>query len=94
MGIAAGLLAGKVVGIVGFTWLALRLKLAVLPMAVGWAHVLGVAALCGMGFTVSLFVSAIAFTDAALVDQAKIGVFGASLVAGAAGYLILRLAAR
>ena len=94
MGIAAGLLAGKVVGIVGFTWLAIRLGLATLPASVTWAHVLGVAALCGMGFTVSLFVSAIAFTDAALVDQAKIGVFGASLVAGAAGYLILRLAAR
>ena len=94
MGIAAGLLAGKVVGIVGFTWLAIRLGLATLPASVTWAHVLGVAALCGMGFTVSLFVSAIAFNDAALVDQAKIGVFGASLIAGAAGYLILRLASR
>ena len=92
LGIAAGLLAGKVVGIVGFTWLAIRLRLASLPSAVNWRHVLGVAALCGMGFTVSLFVSAIAFDDAGLVDQAKIGVFGASLLAGAAGYLILRLA--
>ena len=92
LGIAAGLLAGKVVGIVGFTWLAIRLRLATLPSAVNWRHVLGVAALCGMGFTVSLFVSAIAFDDAGLVDQAKIGVFGASLLAGAAGYAILRLA--
>ena len=92
LGIAAGLLAGKVVGIVGFTWLAIRLRLATLPAAVNWRHVLGVAALCGMGFTVSLFVSAIAFNDAGLVDQAKIGVFGASLLAGAAGYAILRLA--
>ena len=92
LGIAAGLLAGKVVGIVGFTWLAIRLRLATLPAAVNWRHVLGVAALCGMGFTVSLFVSAIAFDDAGLVDQAKIGVFGASLLAGAAGYAILRLA--
>ena len=94
MGIAAGLLAGKIVGIVGFTWLALRMRLAILPRTVNWAHILGVAALCGMGFTVSLFVSAIAFDDAALVDQAKIGVFGASLIAGAAGYLTLRLASR
>ncbi len=94
MGIAAGLLAGKIVGIVGFTWLALRMRLAILPRTVTWAHILGVAALCGMGFTVSLFVSAIAFNDADLVDQAKIGVFGASLIAGAAGYLTLRLASR
>lgn len=94
MGIAAGLLAGKIVGIVGFTWLALRMRLAILPRTVNWAHILGVAALCGMGFTVSLFVSAIAFNDADLVDQAKIGVFGASLIAGAAGYLTLRLASR
>ncbi|MDE2861095.1 MAG: Na+/H+ antiporter NhaA [Chloroflexota bacterium] len=92
LGIAAGLLAGKVVGILGFTWLAVRLGVSALPSAVSWRHVLGVAALCGMGFTVSLFVSAIAFDHASLVDEAKIGVFGASLVAGAAGYAILRFA--
>ena len=91
LGIAAGLLAGKIVGIVGFTWLAIRLGVGTLPTAVGWRHVLGVALLCGMGFTVSLFVSGIAFEDASLVDQAKIGVFGASLLAGAAGYFFLRL---
>ena len=90
MGVAAGLLAGKVFGIVGFTWLAVRTRVGVLPAAVGWRHVLGVASLCGMGFTVSLFVSAIAFDQENLVDQAKIGVFGASLLAGAAGYFILR----
>ncbi len=91
LGIAAGLLAGKVVGIMGLTWLAVRLGIGALPSGVTWKHVLGVACLCGMGFTVSLFISGIAFDDAALVDQAKIGVFGASLVAGAAGYLLLRL---
>ena len=90
MGVAAGLLAGKVLGIVGFTWLAVRTRVGVLPAAVRWRHVLGVACLCGMGFTVSLFVSAIAFDQESLVDQAKIGVFGASLLAGAAGYFILR----
>ena len=90
LGIAAGLLAGKVVGIMGLTWLAVRLGIGALPSAVTWNHVLGVASLCGMGFTVSLFISGIAFDDPALVDQAKIGVFGASLLAGAAGYLLLR----
>ena len=91
LGVAAGLLAGKVVGIVGFTWLAVRLHVGTLPSAVNWRHVFGIAWLCGMGFTVSLFVSAIAFDQDSLVDQAKIGVFGASLVAGAAGYFILKM---
>ena len=90
LGIAGGLLAGKVFGILGLTWLAVLLGVGALPSAVSWRHVLGVAFLCGMGFTVSLFVSGIAFDDPALVDQAKIGVFGASLLAGAAGYLLLR----
>ena len=90
LGIAAGLLAGNVVGIMALTWLAVRLGIGALPSAVTWKHVLGVASLCGMGFTVSLFVSGIAFDDPALVDQAKIGVFGASLLAGAMGYLFLR----
>ena len=90
-GVAAGLLAGNVLGIVGFTWLAVRLRVGTLPSAVKWRHVLGVALLCGMGFTVSLFVSAIAFDQRELIDQAKIGVFGASLLAGIAGYLFLRL---
>ena len=91
LGIAGGLLAGKVLGILAFTWLAVRLGIGALPSGVTWKHVLGVASLCGMGFTVSLFISGIAFDDPALVDQAKIGVFGASLLAGAAGYLFLRL---
>ena len=91
LGIAAGLLLGKAVGIFGMTWLAVRLGVGQLPSGVAWRHVLGVGFLGGIGFTVAIFVSAIAFSDHAVVDQAKMGVFGASLLAGATGYLFLRL---
>ena len=92
MGIAAGLLFGKALGILGLTWLAVRLGVGQLPSGVQWRHVLGVGFLGGIGFTVAIFVSAIAFDDHTIVDQAKMGVFGSSLLAGAAGYLFLRLA--
>ena len=92
MGIAAGLLLGKALGIFGLTWLAVRMGIGQLPSGVGWRHVLGVGFLGGIGFTVAIFVSAIAFDDHTIVDQAKMGVFGSSLLAGAAGYLFLRFA--
>ncbi len=92
MGIAAGLLLGKALGIFGLTWLAVRLGVGQLPSGVHWRHVLGVGFLGGIGFTVAIFVSAIAFSDQAMVDQAKMGVFGSSILAGAAGYLFLRFA--
>ena len=90
IGVASGLLVGKVIGILGFSWLAVRLGLGQLPSTVRWGHVLGVALIAGIGFTVAIFVSGIAFDDHALIDQSKIGIFGASLVAGVMGYLILR----
>ena len=92
LGIAAGLLVGKALGIFGMTWLAVRLGIGQLPSGVDWRHVLGVGFLGGIGFTVAIFVSAIAFSDHTVVDQAKMGVFGSSLLAGAAGYLFLRFA--
>ncbi|MCY4108788.1 MAG: Na+/H+ antiporter NhaA, partial [Chloroflexi bacterium] len=92
IGVAAGLLAGKALGIFGMTWGAVRLGICHLPSAVSWRHVLGAGVLAGIGFTVSIFVSSIAFTDPLLVDQAKVGIFGASILAGAIGYLVLRFA--
>ncbi len=92
IGVAAGLLAGKALGIFGMTWGAVRLGICHLPSAVSWRHVLGAGFLAGIGFTVSIFVSSIAFTDPLLVDQAKVGIFGASILAGAIGYLVLRVA--
>ena len=90
LGILVALPAGNALGIFGMTWLTVRLGLGRLPPSVTWSQVLGVGMLGGIGFTVSIFVSGIAFQDHALGDQAKIGVFGASLLAGAAGYLFLR----
>ena len=90
LGIALGLLIGNPVGILGLTWLAIKFGLAELPTGVGWRHILGVGFLAGIGFTVAIFIADIAFDDPALEDQAKLGVFAASLLAGAIGYLLLR----
>jgi NhaA family Na+:H+ antiporter len=90
LGIALGLLAGKLLGIVGFSWMAVRLGLGSLPRGVGWRHLAGVGLLAGIGFTVSLFITGLAFEDLELVSEAKIGILGASVVAGAAGYGFLR----
>ena len=91
LGIAVALLAGNAIGVFGMTWLAVRLGIGQLPSGVTWRHVLGVAFLAGIGFTVAIFISGIAFDDPALVNQAKMGIFGASLLAGAIGYLFLRI---
>jgi Na+:H+ antiporter, NhaA family len=89
IGIVGGLVVGKVVGITGTTWLAVRLRLGRLPDGVNWRHILGAASLAGMGFTVSLFIAALAFDDFQLVAEAKIGVLFASLLAGLAGAFVL-----
>ena len=81
----------KIVGISAFTALAVRLKIGRLPRHTTWTHVVGVAALAGIGFTVSLFVTGLAFKDPGLTDLAKIGIFAGSGIAGLIGYLILRL---
>lgn len=90
VGVALGLLLGKQAGVFGTTWLAVRLGLAPLPPGVGWRHILGVSALAGIGFTMSLFVAGLAFgEDAGLHRQAKVGVLLASVLAGALGTAIL-----
>ena len=93
LGILVALPVGNVAGVLGATWLAVRLGIGRLPTGVTWMQVLGVGMLAGIGFTVAIFVSGIAFDDPALVDQAKTGVFAASLLSGIVGYLFLRLAA-
>ncbi len=89
VGIVAGLVFGKVIGISGATWLAVRFQLGQLPDEVEWRHVMGASAVAGIGFTVSLFITALAFDDAQLVAEAKIGVILASLIGGMAGAAIL-----
>jgi NhaA family Na+:H+ antiporter len=88
--VAAGLVVGKLIGIAGASALALRLRLGTLPEGAARRHVPGVAALGGIGFTVSLFIAQLAFDDPALVDDAKVGIFAGSIVSGVLGAAILR----
>jgi Na+:H+ antiporter, NhaA family len=93
LGIAMGLFVGKQLGIFGSVWLAVKMKIAVRPKDASWTQVYGVALLCGIGFTMSLFIGGLAFTDPAQGDAVKIGVLMGSLLSAVAGYLLLRLAA-
>lgn len=92
--IALGLVVGKVLGIAGAALLALRLRFGALPDGVGTRQVWGVAALGGIGFTVSLFIAELAYADAALTETAKIGIFAGSLLSGLLGVAILRTTIR
>ena len=89
-GIIAGLLLGKPLGIVGFGWVVNRLGWASAPKGMGIRDLIGVGVVAGIGFTVSLFVAALAFEESHRVAQAKVGVLFASLIAGAVGYSFLR----
>jgi NhaA family Na+:H+ antiporter len=89
-GILAGLLVGKLAGIVGCAWLAVRLRLADLPSGVQWPHMAGIGSLAGIGFTMAIFIAGIAFEEPAHAAMAKIGILTASVVAGLGGYTILR----
>jgi NhaA family Na+:H+ antiporter len=93
LGIALGLFIGKQIGVFGFAWAAIRAGLADPPGNATWLQLYGVALLCGIGFTMSLFIGLLAFPGSpALQDQTKIGVLAGSFVAGVCGWLILRLA--
>lgn len=93
LGVAAGLFLGKQIGIFGAIWAADRWRLAERPAGASWVQVYGMALLCGIGFTMSLFIGALAFPGSpALVEQAKIGILAGSLLSAVAGYLILRSA--
>jgi NhaA family Na+:H+ antiporter len=93
LGVAIGLLVGKTVGISLFTWLAVATGLGRLPDGTTWRHVVGLGALGGIGFTVSLFITNLAFTDQQMADIARVGIFAGSLLAGVVGALVLLRAA-
>jgi NhaA family Na+:H+ antiporter len=94
LGIALGLVLGKTVGVFLAVLLAERTGFSPRPAGASWAQVLGLSALCGIGFTMSLFIAQLAFTgQPALVEEAKLGVLCGSIVAGMAGYIALRLSA-
>jgi len=89
-GIAAGLIAGKVIGIVASSWILVKLRIARLPDTVNWRHIIGVGFIAGIGFTVSLFIAELAFpTGSVFVDAAKVGIFIASTISGLIGLAIL-----
>ena len=90
LGILLGLVVGKPLGIVLFSWLAVRLGVASIPRDIGWLQITGASLLGGIGFTMSIFITGLAFADETLIAQSKMAILIASLVAGAAGYLLLR----
>lgn len=97
LGIALGLFIGKQVGVFGFAWLAARTGWGARPSGASWAQVYGVSLLCGVGFTMSLFIGALAFPGAAdspVQAEVKLGVLGGSLLSALAGAAVLALARR
>ncbi len=96
LGIAAGLLLGKTVGVLGLTAIAVFTRMARLPEGANWGQLLGVAMLCGIGFTMSLFVGSLAFTPdvSPYAGQDRMGILTGSLLAAVLGYVICRLSNR
>jgi NhaA family Na+:H+ antiporter len=93
LGIVLGLFIGNQIGIFGFTWLAIKFGLAQLPTSVRWIHMYGVSFVCGIGFTMSLFISSLAFehTGTDYGDIVRIGILTGSILSAFFGYIILRL---
>lgn len=89
LGVAAGLILGKPIGITLFAFVAVKSGLATLPENVTWPEVVGVSMIAGIGFTVSIFISGLAFSDPDLIDEAKTGILAASALIGVLGYLVL-----
>jgi Na+:H+ antiporter, NhaA family len=92
LGCAFGLFFGKQIGVFGSIWLVVRMGLAKRPAGADWMHIYGLSFLCGIGFTMSLFIGGLAFTSAEYMGATKIGVLAGSLLSAVAGWLVLRLA--
>jgi NhaA family Na+:H+ antiporter len=94
LGVAAGLFLGKQAGVFGTAWLAVRFGWADCPAHASWLQVYGVAVLCGIGFTMSLFIGLLAFDQPALQDAAKLGILAGSIASALWGWAVLSLARR
>lgn len=93
LGIAAGLFIGKQFGIFTAVWAAVKFGFAARPANTSWLQIYGVSLLCGIGFTMSLFIGGLAFYDPALSDYVKIGVLMGSILSAFAGFVVLQMAA-
>jgi NhaA family Na+:H+ antiporter len=89
LGVGLGLLLGKVIGVVGFTMLLVKLKIASFPSGMNLRNLFGLGLLASIGFTMSLFITSLAFTHEEYMIQAKIGIFVASIIGGVLGYMVL-----
>jgi NhaA family Na+:H+ antiporter len=89
LGVICGLVIGKPIGIVLFSWLATRTRLAAMLDGIGWRQIVGVGMLGGIGFTMSLFIANLAFGEAPALETAKVGILVASVVSGIAGAIVL-----
>ena len=89
LGIIVGLVVGKPLGICLLSWLAVRTGSSALPEGVSWGQIAGAGCLAGIGFTMSLFISDLAFENAILIATAKVGILAASLASGILGFIIL-----
>jgi NhaA family Na+:H+ antiporter len=90
LGVVLGLVVGKFVGVLLFTWLMVKAGMGKLPQGVSWKHMIGISMLAGVGFTMSLFISGLAFSNPDFVERAKYGILIASVISGSTGYLFLR----
>lgn len=91
IGIMAGLILGKPIGILLFSIAAVKLRISKLPQDINWLHVTGAGILAGIGFTMSIFITLLAFGDAEHITDSKIAVLSASVIAGIAGFVFLKL---
>ena len=95
IGVAFGLFFGKQLGVFGFAWASIKAGLADRPAHSSWTELYGVSVLCGIGFTMSLFIGLLAYSNSVLLqDETKIGVLSGSLLSGVVGYVILHVATR
>ena len=93
-GVGLGLVVGKIVGVFSFTWVGSKFNFTTSPRGMTNMHLAGLASVAGVGFTVSLFITALAFDDSSLIDESKIGILFASAVAGALGLYLLARASK
>jgi NhaA family Na+:H+ antiporter len=94
MGIALGLIIGKQVGVFGVTWLMVKSGLARMPTGANWLHIYGIACLAGIGFTMSLFIGGLSYSDQTLMNEVRLGVLSGSAVSAVLGFMVLRMASR